>query len=176
MDPFIGEVRVVSFPFAPTGWAFCDGSLVPIRSNTALFSLIGVQYGGDGVTNFALPDFRGRVATGSGQGPGMHPYNNGSVGGYESYTLLSSELGSHTHSYAASDDVATTNDPTLGSFASPNVNLRQAQLFDVPSNGVANTGMIGMSSTVPANAHENRGPVLAMNYIIALAGVFPQRP
>src|ERR1700722_20828960 len=110
-DNFVGEIRIVGFNFAPVGWATCDGQLMPISQNTALFSLLGTFYGGDGKTTFALPDLRGRVAVGQGQGPGLSPYDIGEVLGVEAVTLLGSQIASHTHPFSAVAAQAATNAP-----------------------------------------------------------------
>ena len=111
MRPFIGQITVFPFNFAPTGWALCEGQLMPISQNTALFSLLGTFYGGDGKTTFALPDLRGRVSVGQGQGPGLSPYDIGEVLGVEAVTLLGSQIASHTHPFPAVAAQATTNAP-----------------------------------------------------------------
>src|SRR5271166_5833783 len=100
-DPFLGEIRIFGGTFAPLGWAFCQGQLLPIAQNTALFSLLGTTYGGDGVSNFALPDLRGRVPMGMGQGPGLSPYVQGQMGGAESVTLTTQQMPPHSHSVGA---------------------------------------------------------------------------
>ncbi|MDQ6777385.1 MAG: tail fiber protein, partial [Actinomycetota bacterium] len=101
-EPFLGEVRTFGFNFAPRGWAFCNGQLLPISQNTALFSLLGTQYGGDGIQTFALPDLRGRVGIHQGSGPGLSPYAIGQTGGTETVTLTSNEMPAHNHSVNAS--------------------------------------------------------------------------
>src|SRR3954454_5741331 len=110
-DPFIGELRLFGFNFAPRNWATCDGQLMSISQNTALFSLLGTQYGGNGQTTFALPDLRGRVPKHAGQGPGLSTYTIGQVGGTETQTLSASQMPAHTHAVAASTDDATTSQP-----------------------------------------------------------------
>src|SRR5271157_3036183 len=135
-EPFLGEIEAFSFGFAPQGWALCAGQLLPINQNTALFSLLGTTYGGNGTTDFALPDLRGRIANGWGQGPGLAPYNLGQTGGEELHTLQLTEMqsGGHTHTVTARNNGATggTNVPsdavTLGSgyaseTGSPAVNI-----------------------------------------------------
>src|SRR5262249_55020479 len=111
-EPFLGEIRWVPYNFEPQGWAFCDGQLLPISQNTALFSLLGTTYGGDGRTTFALPDLRGRVSVHAGQGAGLSSYDLGSNGGAESVTLTSKQLPPHAHSAWAGKNDATTGDPT----------------------------------------------------------------
>ena len=111
-EPFVGQVIAVGFNFAPVGWALCDGSLLSIAQNSVLFNLIGTQFGGNGTTNFALPDLRGRAALGVGQGPGLQPYPIGEVGGVELVTLASAQFAGHTHALQAA---ATATTPTPGS-------------------------------------------------------------
>jgi microcystin-dependent protein len=164
-EPFIGEIRLVGFTFEPRGWAFCDGRLVSIAQNTALFSLLGTTYGGNGSTNFALPDLRGRVAVGFGQGPGQPNVIQGETGGQASVTLTASQIPAHSHALPASTGAQTTNRPTNAYPAAGNSysSTQNAQLQP--------TGASGGNQP-----HENRPPFLGMNYIIALEGIFPSRP
>src|SRR2546430_13117678 len=112
MDPFVAEIRIFPFNFAPKGWAFCDGQLLPLSQNTALFSLLGTTYGGDGKSNFALPNFQGAVPIHAGQGSGLSPYDLGQEGGTDTVTLLESEIPSHTHAMSAhAQDTATVFNP-----------------------------------------------------------------
>lgn len=129
MDPFIGEIQMVGFNFAPRGWVICDGRLLPIRQYTALFALLGTTYGGDGINTFAVPDLRARVPIGQGAGPGLTPYNMGQMGGAEFQTLTIGNLPAHTHTATvggsatgkimATNDAGTTSDPLGGIFAKP---------------------------------------------------------
>jgi microcystin-dependent protein len=169
-EPFVGQILTVGFNFAPTGWAFCDGQLLPIEQNTALFSLLGTQFGGDGRSNFALPNLQGSVPLHFGQGPGLSLYDIGESGGSEEVTLLATEIASHSHTVAplASDDERTTDRPggayptTGGIYAStPDSN---APMGSTPS------------STVGGSAHNNLQPYLVLNFIIAEQGIFPSRP
>src|ERR1700704_5497278 len=105
MDPFVAEIRIFPFNFAPKGWAWCDGQLMPLSQNTALFSLLGTTYGGDGKSNFALPDLQGRAPMHPGQGPGLSPHDLGETGGAGTVTLLPSEIPSHTHALVASNEI-----------------------------------------------------------------------
>src|SRR5512138_2367193 len=111
MDPFVAEIRIFPFNFAPKGWAWCDGQILPLSQNTALFSLLGTTYGGDGKSNFALPNLQGSAPMHPGQGPGLSPYELGQVGGSETVTLLHSEIPSHSHELRASHQPATDDDP-----------------------------------------------------------------
>jgi microcystin-dependent protein len=120
-EPFVGEIRMFGFGFAPQGWALCDGQLLPINQNTALFSLLGTTYGGDGRTTFALPDLRSRVPVGQGQGPGLSSYAEGQASGAETVTLAASQMPGHTHQVKASSSAAGSGQPegrTLGRSAS----------------------------------------------------------
>lgn len=155
-DPFLGEIRLVPYNFAPQGWAFCDGQILPIAQNTALFALIGTTYGGNGSTTFALPDLRGRVPIHAGQGPGLSIYPIGQTGGVETVapsitTSLSETDEPHAHEL-------------VGSPTGPGVGV--TSVATVPSAS-------GASSSAPV--HENRQPYLALHYIIAVFGVFPSQ-
>jgi microcystin-dependent protein len=171
-DPFLGQIAFVGFNFAPVGWAECNGQLLPIAQNAALFSLLGTQYGGNGTTNFALPDMRGRVVVHSGQGPQLSNYNQGQIGGTESVTLTQGEMPTHTHLVNAV--TAEGND------ASPTGNLpaNTKTLDKEYSTAVANTTMKStmLNPTGGSLPHENRPPYLALKCIIALQGIFPSRP
>lgn len=174
MDPFIGEIRAFPFHFAPTGWARCDGQLLSIPQNTALFSLLGTTYGGNGVTTFGLPDLRGRVPIGPGQGPGLSARARGEMGGAPSVTLISSEMPNHAHQLRADGDPATVRRPAGD----------RAMGATVEGAAYAPTAagpVVALSSSAAATAggsqpHNNMQPTLVFNYCIALQGVFPQRP
>jgi microcystin-dependent protein len=173
MDPFLGEIRAFSFGFAPRDWADCNGQLMSISQNTALFSLLGTQYGGDGRTTFALPDLRARVAIGMGQGAGLSPYYIGQTGGEEAVTLTASQLPSHIHTVKVSNADATTSDPTAGYLATPAVNSRINQLYSSSASGTAAADAIG--PTGGSAPHNNLQPLLVVRYCIALQGIFPSR-
>jgi microcystin-dependent protein len=171
-EPFVGQVIAVGFNFAPVGWHMCDGSLLPIAEYTALFSLLGTQFGGDGVNNFALPDLRGRAALGAGQGPGLQPYNVGQAGGAESVALTSGQIGSHAHALAAAGTVTT---PTPGSGV-----VLGTPAAATPIYATAGTAATFASTTVSPSpgsggAHENRQPSATISYIISLNGIYPPR-
>jgi microcystin-dependent protein len=166
MDPFIGEIRLVPFNFAPRGWALCAGQMLSISQNTALFSLLGTTYGGDGRTTFALPDLRGRVAVGAGQPSVGSDYPLGAAGGQESVELTTPQLPAHSHPVNASSAAATSKSPA-GAY---------------PAGGGAYTGArnVRMKNAMIAltgggEEHENRQPYLSLNYIIALQGIYPSR-
>jgi microcystin-dependent protein len=166
-SPYLGQITLFAGTFAPRGWAFCDGQLLAISQNTALFSILGTTYGGNGQTTFALPDLRGRVPLGPRQGPGLSNYDLGQTGGQESHTLAINELPAHSH--AAELPVAsgeeTTNRAENGAPAKGGVYA--AADTAGPAVTVAPTG--------GSQPHNNLQPHLALNYIIALQGIFPSR-
>ena len=171
-EPYLGQVIAVGFNFAPVGWALCDGSLLSIAQNSALFQLIGTTYGGDGQSTFGLPDLRGRAALGVGQGPGLQPYNPGQSGGVESVTLNAGQFAGHTHALQAAAS-ATTATPGSGV-------VLAATATTTPLYAAAGTATTLASSAVSPAAgsnqpHENRQPSTAINYIIALEGIFPSQ-
>lgn len=165
-NPFLGEIRIFGFNFAPRGWAFCSGQLLPIAQNTALFSLLGTTYGGNGQTNFALPDLRGRVPLSMGQGPGLSNYTEGEVAGSETVTLIATQMPTHSHIVNANNGAATTTRPS-NSYPAPSG-------FSATSDGTTeNPGVI--ASAGGSQPHENRQPYLALNFCIAMEGIFPSR-
>lgn len=169
-DPFVAEIRIFPFNFAPKGWAWCDGQLLPLSQNTALFSLLGTTYGGNGTSNFALPDLQGSAPMHPGQGPGLSVHDLGEQGGSPTVTLLTSEMPIHSHTLLASqaDGIDTTPAGNLaatgigvGAFAAPGVVVQ-----------------LNPNSTTPAGAgqpHNNMQPYLTFYFNIALQGVFPPR-
>lgn len=171
-DPFVAEIRIYPFNFAPRGWAFCDGQLLPISQNTALFSLLGTTYGGDGKTTFALPNLRGRAPMHPGQGPGLSLRNLGESAGVETVTLLQSEMPVHPHALSANNqpgEDATANGEALARSvgasiyqSTTNQNLVHLAAQNV---GVAGGGL----------PHNNMQPYLTLNFCIALQGIFPPR-
>jgi microcystin-dependent protein len=179
-NPFIGELRLFGGNFAPIGWAFCQGQLLPIDQNDALYALIGTTFGGDGITTFGLPDLQGRVVIGQGQGPGLSSYVVGQKSGTETVTLTTGQLPSHNHTLTAYNTPATTASPAGGVPATTGKsvpNQANNSLF-YASASVPN------ATTFPADTiqnsggnqpHENMAPFLVINYIIALEGVFPSR-
>jgi len=172
-DPFVAEVRIFPFSFAPTGWAFCDGQLLPISQNTALFSLLSTNYGGDGLATFALPDLRGRAPMHPGQGTGLSPHTLGERGGSNTVTLAQSEMPAHGHALMAAPIAALVKQPgsTLAMARSRNGNAYQ----DTPGNLVAmNTNAIGQAGG--SQPHNNMQPYLTLNFCLAMQGVFPPRP
>ena len=169
MDPYIGQITLFGGTFAPLGWAFCDGQLLPISQYDALFSLIGTIYGGDGQTNFALPDLRSRVPIHQGQGAGLSNRVIGQTGGQEQVTLTIGQIPSHTHQPAASAVGGTANQPGGNVWAA----TTGARQFAAVANASMNAAAIG--SAGQNQAHENRPPYQAVNYIIAVEGIYPSR-
>jgi microcystin-dependent protein len=169
-DPFVAEIRIFPFNFAPKGWAFCQGQLLPLSQNTALFSLLGTVYGGDGKSTFALPNLQGSAAMHPGQGSGLSLRDLGQIGGSETITLLVSEMPVHTHIANGSDE---DDDSTLpGAHAYGKLSVAYA-----PANSPL--GAMAPQSLAPAGAslpHNNMQPYLTLSFCIALQGVFPQRP
>lgn len=173
-DQFVAEIRIFPFNFPPTGWAFCQGQLMPISQNTALFSLLGTTYGGDGKSTFALPDLQGNAAMQPGQGQGLSLRDLGEIGGVESVTLLVSEMPFHTHTMSvAGIDTGDERGP---------LERVTAKTADVGGNlygPVANVVQLAPQALPPAGGslpHNNMQPYLTLNYCIALQGIFPQRP
>jgi len=164
-EPFLAEIRIVGFNFAPRGWAFCDGQILPINQNQSLYSLLGTTYGGDGRTSFALPDLRGRVPLHVGSG-----YRQGQKGGSETETLSSARMPNHVHVLSGTNDAGTESTPsdaralaraTTTAYADP------AQLVAMKANSVSSVG--------GGQAHSNMQPYIAVNFCIALQGLFPSR-
>jgi microcystin-dependent protein len=175
--PFIGSIVLFAGNFAPRGWAFCQGQLLSIAQNTALFSILGTTYGGNGQTTFALPDLRGRVPLGQGQGPGLQSYELGEVLGVENVTLTSTQMPAHNHTVQVSSSAA--NSPTANNnyLAVANANVGgdpvTVNTYNGTPNAILGNNSIGISgSNLP---HDNIQPSLGMNYIIALQGIFPSR-
>jgi microcystin-dependent protein len=167
---YIGEIAAVGFNFAPQGWMFCEGQLLPIAQYDALFALIGTTYGGDGQSTFALPDYRGRTLIGVGQGPFLSSRVLGELGGSRSATLTVANLPEHTHSIEANTGVGTTSDPTNAVLA--NTGALDKEFADVSNSTLGNTGVTGSANPVPVDIAQ---PYLGINYIIAVEGIFPPR-
>lgn len=176
--PFLGEIRAFAGNFAPIGWGLCDGSVLSISENEALFLLIGTTYGGDGVSTFALPDLRGRVGMSQGQGPGLTNRVLGESLGNEQVTLLSTQMPAHGHAYYASTSDAVATDPTSNVVATAVAAGGNPQLL------YSNSGSQGLPAVLDPHSvsasgnglpHENMMPTLTMSYIIALSGIFPSQ-
>lgn len=170
-DPFVAEIRIFPFNFAPKGWAWCDGQLMPLSQNTALFSLLGTTYGGNGKSNFALPDLQGRAPMQPGQGPGLSLHSLGESAGSETVTLLESEIPAHSHALRANNSLGDTPVPTGNTLARYQNNAYQT---------TTNANLVSMAGQAlpPAGGdapHNNMMPYLTFYFCIALQGVFPPR-
>lgn len=172
MTPFIGQIQTFAFNFAPRDWADCDGQLLQISLNTALFSLIGTIYGGDGRTTFALPDLRGRAAIHLGQGPGLSNRPQGQVSGQETTILTAANLPAHTHPQLASGAPGTTPDPTNNVLG--NAGFLDND-FNDGSSGLVTMGNTGNNTGGASQSFSNMPPYLVIRYCIALVGIFPSR-
>ena len=170
VEPYLGQVDIVAFNFPPKGWAFCNGQLLAINQNQALFSLLGTFYGGDGIRTFALPDLRGRIAIGMGQGPGLANYTVGEVGGEEYVTLNVTQMPAHTHVPMGTTSAANALGPGGAEWAATTTYLYSSSA--TPSSAM-NPAAIGTAGG--GQPHENRAPYLTMSFIIALQGIFPSR-
>jgi microcystin-dependent protein len=171
-EPFLGEIRLFPYNFAPQGWAFCSGQILPIAQNTALFSLLGTTYGGNGTDNFALPDLRGRLAISSGQAPGLSNYTLGQQSGTESVTLTINNLPSHNHTVSpgANDGVATEPRPAGAVMAKS-----AAPIYAGAADGSTTMASTTTSSSGNSQPFSSMQPLLVLNYCIALQGIFPSR-
>lgn len=184
MDEYIGIVKMFAGNFAPKGWLFCQGQILPIAQYTAVFSLLGTTYGGNGTTTFALPDLRSRVPVGTGQGPGLSNYVSGQMGGVENVTLIQPEMPAHTHVAVVnvSSNLGGTNNPIGKVPGTVQAQVdRTGSPFPVNAYADAPTGSASPDSTtiLPAGgnqAHNNLQPYLGMNYIICMEGIYPPRP
>jgi microcystin-dependent protein len=173
MDPFVAEIRIFPFNFAPKGWAFCDGQILPLSQNTALFSLLGTTYGGDGKSNFALPNMQGNAPMHPGQGPGLSLHDLGETGGSDTVTLLESEIPVHSHTLMASTSTASKPSPAGNSLA-------RAAGGGTPYVAPAGAPLVTFADVAIAPAggdqpHNNMQPYLTLNFCIALQGVYPPR-
>jgi microcystin-dependent protein len=171
MDPFVAEIRIFPFNFAPKGCDFCDGQILPLSQNTALFSLLGTTYGGDGKSNFALPDMQGNAPMHPGQGPNLSLHDLGETGGSETVVLLESEIPSHAHTFRADTaDIADTNEVSSSATFAKSFG---GSLYQAASNGQMSGSMIApQGGDLP---HNNMQPYLTLNFCIALQGVYPPR-
>jgi microcystin-dependent protein len=169
-EPFVGEIRMFAGNFAPQGWAFCDGQLLAVSQNDALYSLFGTIYGGDGRTTFGLPDLRGRFPIHAGQGPGLSPRQLGAKGGVEKVTLTTNQLPSHAHPVKGTNDAANSTDPGGRLPAS-------STTIDLYVNGAptVNFNAAAVSAVGGSQAHSNLMPFICINFIVALYGIYPSR-
>jgi len=178
MEPFIGQIQLFPYNFAPRSWAPCNGQLLPIAQNTALFSLIGTFYGGDGRTTFALPDLRGRVPVGAGHGPGLSNWNVGQQGGSESNTITTQQMPSHNHTFSGTVTVPVSaedadQDEAAGKYLANGTFYHNAADASYGAGPIAVAGTVGNAGGgTPVN---NIQPSLGMHYCIALQGIFPSR-
>jgi microcystin-dependent protein len=173
MDPFVAEIRIFPFNFAPKGWAFCDGQILPLSQNTALFSLLGTTYGGNGKSNFGLPNLQGRAPMHPGQGPGLSLHDLGETGGSETVTLLESEIASHSHQTMCNNGDGDRVSPQSAAFA----NIPPGSPPAYAAAGAATVAMHN-SALTPSGGdqpHNNMSPYLTLNFCIALQGVYPPR-
>jgi microcystin-dependent protein len=166
-SPYLSEIQLFACNFAPRGYAFCSGQILPIAQNTALFSLLGTTYGGNGQTTFALPDLRGRVPVHPGQGPGLSNVSLGEVGGVETVTLTANQMPAHSHTANGTQAAATSTRP------SGNVPSGGGAYNPTPDGSTLASGFIG--STGGSQPHENHQPYLGLNFCIAVEGLFPSR-
>jgi microcystin-dependent protein len=170
-EPYVGEIRMFGGNFAPQGWAFCNGALLPISENDVLFNLIGTTYGGDGQATFALPDLQGRVPVHAGQGPGISQnYQLGEKAGGESVTLTAQQIPVHTHAFMATTAAASSNDP--GGQVIAQSGQRAVYTQDSTNTNLAPSAVSSIGGSQP---HDNMAPYLCISFIISLFGVFPSQ-
>jgi microcystin-dependent protein len=174
-DPFVAEIRIFAGNFAPKGWALCDGQLLPISQNTALFSLLGTNYGGDGKSTFGLPDLQGRAPMHAGQGSGLSSRFIGELAGEQTVTLLQSEMPVHVHTAQCAGTNGDTADPTANIWTI--AGARRAEVNQYAPTGGNNVQMspLGLSIAGSSFPHNNMMPFLGLTFIIAMQGVFPPR-
>ena len=179
MNPYIGEIRLFGFTFAPLNWALCNGQLLSIQQNTALFSILGTQYGGNGTTNFALPNLQALVPIGQGSGPGLTPFNPGSTGGEVTHTLIVNEMPAHSHGFQALANASANTTPAAGSHISEGHGGARGTTFNIntyttnPPGTTLNPAAVGLAGN--GAAHDNMQPSLTLNWCIALVGIYPPR-
>lgn len=169
-DPFVAEIRIFGFNFAPIGWALCNGQILPISQNTALFSLLGTTYGGNGQTTFALPNMQGNAPMHPGQGPGLSLHDLGETGGSETVTLLQSEIPAHSHNFVCSNADSNAQGPTGNRFGG-GIGIA---LYATPG-ALAQLANEALTPAGGDQPHNNMMPYLTLNFCIALQGVFPPR-
>lgn len=177
MEQFIGEIRAFPFSFAPKDWALCNGQLLAISSNTALFAILGTTYGGNGTTTFGLPDLQGRVVVGAGQGPGLSPWDLGEMAGEDSVTLLSPQMPAHSHQVTGMNNPGTQPAPGDTAYLSRDIRtgsglIQYMQTGGVPATSMAPNTLGSSGNTMP---HDNQQPFQVLNYCIAMRGIFPAR-
>jgi len=170
-DPFVGQLLLVGFNFAPTGWAFASGQILLISQNTALFSLLGTMYGGDGKSNFALPNLQGAVAIGFGQSPGLQNYIQGETGGAQTVTVIPSETPIHNHTVAAAAHPASASSPVNNAFA----DSAAGSIYSTSTSPLTQMSAAAISPFGGNQPHNNMMPYVGLNWIIALQGIYPSR-
>ena len=176
-EPFLGEIRIFAFDFAPKGWATCGGQIISIAQQTALFSILGTTYGGNGQTTFALPDLRSRVPVHMGQGPGLPPYDLGQLAGEENHQLTMSEMPIHTHTFGATAAPGTKK-PIAGGIFGDDVDTQAVDYFatpNAPGTSFVTLSPLSMPAAGSSLPHSNMQPYLAVNICMALQGIFPSR-
>jgi microcystin-dependent protein len=176
MDAFIAEIRVFGCNFAPKNWAQCNGQLLPIASNTALFSLIGIYYGGNGTTTFALPNLQGQAIIGQGQGPGLSMYSIGEITGTANVSLIGNQLPPHNHPVNCYNDGGSANGPGANVLATSGTDGRGNVIYSATAGIPVAMNPAQIAPAGNGVPHNNMSPYVAMNYCIALQGVYPQRP
>jgi microcystin-dependent protein len=173
-DPFIGEIKLFAGNFAPHGWAFCDGQIMQISSNSALFSILGTKYGGDGKTTFALPNLKGRIPLHFGQGPGLTNHALGEVVGSENVSLVLNQMPTHNHTATIkAANAGTTNQPQDNLFGK----IARSNIYNTPNASLTNMaeGSVSLSNSGGSTSHSNMQPYLTLSFIIAIYGIYPIR-
>ena len=176
IEPFLAEIRIFAGNFAPLGWALCNGQIMSISQNTALFSMLGTTYGGNGTTTFALPNLQGMAPLGHGQGPGLSLRQLGETGGESAVTLLTSEIAQHTHTASAFDGAGDTGSVANRTWAKAQEGRVAENLYAAPGTSPPLMNPNAVSTAGGSQPHNNMPPYLTLTFIIALQGVFPQRP
>jgi len=174
-DQFLGEIRIMGFNFAPTGWALCNGQLMPISQNTALFSLLGTTYGGDGRSTFALPNLQGSAPLQAGQGPGLSLRDLGESGGESAVTLLAAEMPAHNHTVACFNGAGSLTSPAPNVAAAATVGRQSENRYSASAGTAPLMHPQAVAASGGGQPHNNMPPYLALNYCIALQGIFPPR-
>jgi microcystin-dependent protein len=175
MDPYIAEIRIFAGNFAPKNWALCNGQIMSISQNTALFSLLGTNYGGNGTTTFALPNLQGMAPLGAGQGAGLSFRQLGDMGGEQAVTVLTTEMAQHTHTVNAVDGPGDTTSVANKTWAKATEGRRAENLYSAPGGSPPSMNPFAVTVTGGGQPHNNMPPYLTLNFIIALQGLFPPR-
>ena len=180
MDNFLGQITLFACNFAPQKWAMCQGQIIPISQNAALFSLLGTQFGGNGTTNFGLPDLRGRMPNNMGQAPGLSPYTIGQTGGAAGVVLTDANIPSHTHAFLTYNTAATTGSPVgalpaIGPSSGQHGHETETKLYSGSAPNVTLSNLLVNPIEGSNRPHDNMQPALALNWCIALQGIMPER-